>query len=590
MSAAARNILISLGVSLLFHLLLLKATSYVPMAHLPGVSGSVERLPETRLPIELTRVDEAELEKREAERKSADDAAEKARRKRELERSEAEDAAVARIFKEHELTRPQPAPLRFAGVSRRLDLPKRESRPEPPAAMAPRPEIVQIEMAQVPQRDRNDPGRVAVPKVERLDVNELKLPSLLPHGPLSDTETPALEVGLRMGRPRFSLPRNVGDEEVSRGVTGVYKGNSEVLRLTHGPKLPTAGDDEQTVPFDDFVNVRMLVKDDPREGGGYFVISIEANRKSESVQETPKDVLLAIDSSGSISGRQLNLFKEASYSALASLRENDRFNVVTFSNRPQARFQTFVPATEENRRLAVNFIRRLNNLGTTSVFGAIEPFIRSARQDATGRPLNIFLMTDGVSTVNIYNDDEFLRQVSGINPGQVSIFPFSVGEKANRELLDFLGFQNRGASLHAADLQGAKESLAAFIGRHSDLLVRNLEYVSSARTVRDIYPRKVQHLYRDSDVKLYGRFSPGETSVVLELVGYDSQNQRRSMIFQGVFAECRRTEEPLEQIWAGRKILDLVSSRMMAPDEATKKAIDREIRGLSEHYNLAVPY
>lgn len=585
MNAITRNILISLAVSLAFHLLLLALSSKVTLENMPGLTGEVERISETRPPVNVRLIKENEPKKKpddtlaNAKRDAADN-------KNALFENEAAEEAMFKLFENQKLREPPVPRLKFTGIERAEASAAKTEAPVAPAPLAPRPEIVAIDMANVPASDQAK-NRVLIPKVERTDVSDLQLPSLLPHGPLSGTTPEPFEVAMRMGRPHFRPPKNVGDEEVARGVTGVYKGGEGALRMI--PGMQAQDKQGSLVPFDDFVNVRMLVKDDPRTGGGYFVISIEANEKSNAVQDVPKDVLIAIDHSGSISDRQLTLFKQASCDTINSLKETDRFNVVTFTSRPQARFRTYVPALPENKKLGCAFVRRLRNLGTTSVYAALEPFLKNA-QASDGRPLNIFLLTDGVSTVNIFKDDEFLRKVNDINPGNVSIFPISVGKDANQDLLDFLGFQTRGSSIHATSVQEGTSRFSSFMGQHDSLLIRNLEYVSDARSVREIYPRKLQHLYRNSDVKLYGKYGAGDSSIVLDIIGYDGQNQRRNMIFQCVYAECQRTKEPLESMWGARKILDLVSEKMMATDEPSRKRIDAEIREISNKYNLAVPY
>ena len=101
----------------------------------------------------------------------------------------------------------------------------------------------------------------------------------------------------------------------------------------------------------------------------------------------------------------------------------------------------------------------------TDVFGGIAPFVQKSNRIAQ-RPLNIFLLTDGKSTINIYKEDDFIRRIVEMNPGNVSIYPFSAGQDANRQLLDYLGYLNRGYNFHLPDLKQFKSQLMSYIGAH----------------------------------------------------------------------------------------------------------------------------
>ena len=197
-----------------------------------------------------------------------------------------------------------------------------------------------------------------------------------------------------------------------------------------------------------------------------------------------KDTLFIIDRSSSISPGKFTEFKTAVLFALDYLNPGDRFDIGSFSDRPFTLSRQCIPATAGNLELGREYVRKLTRGGMTDVFAGIQPFVKSGGTDTT-RPLNIFLLTDGVSTVkNIYKGDVFLRSITGINPGNVSIFPFSAGKEANRELLDFLGFLNRGYSAHAETLPEVRASLAKFISNLSGLLIMDVQYMAPATLSR----------------------------------------------------------------------------------------------------------
>ena len=91
--------------------------------------------------------------------------------------------------------------------------------------------------------------------------------------------------------------------------------------------------------------------------------------------DIPKDTLLIIDHSASISPTKLSQFKAGAIESLSYLNPNDRFNVVSFTSKAQALYPNLVAATEQNRETASLYIQRLVRGGQTDVFGGIGPFV-----------------------------------------------------------------------------------------------------------------------------------------------------------------------------------------------------------------------
>ena len=460
-------------------------------------------------------------------------------------------------------------------------MPKLPAPPKPRSATAPRPQITEIDVAKLPPERVGD--RIVLPKASRQDVPDFNLPSLLPEGPLTPGAGPTYDVGLKINPPRFKPPVVIPDDETGAGATVSPMDSGKLLDAVGAGK---AGNLE-TEPFDQFVTTSIVVKDTP--DGGYFRLQLSANEKSDTVKEIRKDMMLIIDKSSSIPHRKFNAFKAAAATSLEYLNPSDRFNIVTFSDKPMPFATGYVPATPENISKARRFVSKLAKGGMTNLFDGLYPFVKST--DAKdGRPLNIFLLTDGISTVNIFKDDDFIRMVTDINPGHVSIFPFCAGDETNQDLLDFLGFLNRGSCFHADKLPDISKNLTGFITEHCNLLIRDLEYIAEGSVADSVYPRKLQHLYRGGKVTLYGRFLNTDKELVITLLGKDHSNTTRDIVLRFNLPNCRRTDAPIDKQWAATKILHLVADRTLSTDEAQKLRCTNEIKALAMKFSLSVPY
>lgn len=600
----SKYILISMVLSLLLHLLLLLTLAEVGIIQ-PGVAGTaVEEKP---IDITILPVDKPVTEPEKTDDVTPEEDGAQGSQASELLNKGYADPEVKEVFEKQKLTSPLPSPkINFAGLK------TSEIKPELPAPRtaveptAPRPEIIAIDIAALPKN--SNLNRVTIPKVERMDVPDVKLPSLLPHGPVVTGQGASYNVSMMFTPGEYKAPNvSIDDKGDGTGNGDVADSLVDLGLMPQPGNLPSPditadtsdADGGVIVSFEEFVDIKVVVKEDTMTGGGYFMASIKANEKSDAVREIPKDIVIIIDRSSSISPKKFSVFRDAAVQSLEYLNPKDRFNVVTFTDKPISFATGCIPATDENRAAARRFINSLTRGGTTSVFNGIQPYVKATVpvDDVTGRidirrarPLNIFLLSDGISTVNIYKDDDFLRSITGFNPGNVSIFPFCAGADANRDLLDFLGFLNRGQSFHARKLEDVKDNLRGFITNHSSLLIRDIEYMADKSIVKEIFPKKLQHLYRGSDVKIFGCYGPGDTEIVLRVVGYDSHNTRRDVMFRRTIAECEHTDRAIDVEWAAKKIIHLLADKTLAVSPQEKARLDSEINKIKAKFNLAVPY
>lgn len=452
---------------------------------------------------------------------------------------------------------------------------------------APRPEIIEIDFSNLPPPRRALPSRPRVQKLERAESSASMLPSLLPHGELTPgaggTHGLQLKVG---GRPAYGSPDALFADSASGG-DGVARVVLPALPIEAEAAPAPAVD--LPLPFDPFVTVAVRVIRDVAGSGGYFQVDITPNASSEALPDIAKDTLFIIDHSTSISVPKLNHFKAASQEALSYLNPADRFNVVSFTNSARTLYPDYTTVTPASQQQGANYIASLQRGGMTDVFGGVAPFVQKSNANAD-RPLNIFLLTDGQSTVNIHRPSEFLRQIVGMNPGNVSIFPFSAGRQANRQLLDFLGYLNRGSKCHVDDLPQLRPELIRYISLHSSLIIMDMQYTVPGLVSENVFPRTLPHLYRNESLRLWGRFQDVNDELVLSLSGRDASLRRRELIFRRRYAECPAGDKDLPSVWAGQKIIYLLALKTCTdnPDEAAAYA--NEILDLTRRYGVYAPY
>jgi len=335
--------------------------------------------------------------------------------------------------------------------------------------------------------------------------------------------------------------------------------------------------------LDRFLNVEMRVFLEP-EGGGYFRLDLKPNSESESLQNIPQNILFLIDVSKSIPKRKLQAFKEAVANALEYLGAEDRFNIVAFRGRSELLFDDFLLSTEHTRGKARSFLEQLESRGMTDLYGALAPFIDVPD---TVRPLTVFILTDGVSTVrDKLENKEIIRHVGNAATDNISIFTASAGPQINRTLLDILSFANRGRPLHDEKLTDFVDILQDFLTVHSELLVIDLDYqVSAGVAAKDIYPRDLSHLARGQMLSLYGRVSPGTERIAIQLKGRNGAGEIEEFVYQADIKEYTQDDPSLRQDWIVRKALHLYVENIMEPS----REIEEKLNALTRQYRIKLP-
>lgn len=595
----SKYILVSMGLSLLLHLLLLHITSEMLVGAHATQEGENRRFFERFLPVQI--LPEPELPKPEPvpekDKESVFPDPETMKKitsdmQREV-RQLANVRKIETIFQKDNLLDVPKTRFRLEGVDKQrppgLDTNADE---KPVLATAPRPEIIEIDYASLPAPRQALKMRTITPRLERESSDAAMLPSLTPHGPLTSSAGGAYGLSVKSGfKPSFGAPEIEVPELKQEAGAALSLQDSAPSPLEVATDLSaTRGNGAGLpLPFDGFVDIQVRVIKDQVGNSGYFQVDIIPNANSDALKDIAKDSLFLIDHSTSISPQKLSQFKLATREALSCLNPKDRFNVVAFTSTTNSLFQGYQAVNARNLAEADQYVAGLWRGGMTDVFGGVAPYVKNSNGDKN-RPLNIFLLTDGRSTVNIHEPPAFLRQISAFNPGNVSIYPFSAGTQANRQLLDFLGYLNRGGKCHVDEIEKLHEELVNYISTHSSLIIMDLKYTAEGPVSQEIFPRSLPHLYRNESLRLFGRFRNIEDELVLTLAGKDADLKIRDLIFRRRYRECPPASKELPREWAGQKILFLLALRNSTEDQRLIARYNAEINALTREYGVYTPY
>lgn len=159
---------------------------------------------------------------------------------------------------------------------------------------------------------------------------------------------------------------------------------------------------------------------------------------------SPKDMLILVDASGSVSGFTLKLIRISVSKMLETLADDDYVNVVYFNDKASyaACFENLVQANTRNKRLLKDAVQNISAKGTTNYRGGFEMAFKQLAQGNVSRAncnKIIMLFTDG-------GEERAEEIFEKYNPSQeVRIFTFSVGRhNYDKGPIQWMACKNKG--------------------------------------------------------------------------------------------------------------------------------------------------
>ncbi|XP_050963170.1 voltage-dependent calcium channel subunit alpha-2/delta-1a isoform X2 [Labeo rohita] len=159
---------------------------------------------------------------------------------------------------------------------------------------------------------------------------------------------------------------------------------------------------------------------------------------------SPKDMLILVDASGSVSGLTLKLIRTSVSEMLETLSDDDYVNIVSFNNSAKsvACFENLVQANVRNKKILKEAVQKITANGTTDYkIGFKEAFDQLSSMNVSRANCNkiIMLFTDGGEDTASEIFQEYNREK------KVRIFTFSVGQhNYDKTPIQWMACNNKG--------------------------------------------------------------------------------------------------------------------------------------------------
>ena len=168
---------------------------------------------------------------------------------------------------------------------------------------------------------------------------------------------------------------------------------------------------------------------------------------------SPKDVLILLDQSGSMTGNNFNIAKLTAKSLIDTLQQDDFFNVVTFRKATKFLIPCVTDLKQSSTKNKNTFKSAVDNLPSPNGVSDVRFAVKHAFDVLKFNNINkmtsskctkvLLLISDGIETLA----DSVLKDIEVLNEDkEVVIFSYIIGFSKNKDIMKDIACRNGGES------------------------------------------------------------------------------------------------------------------------------------------------
>lgn len=407
------------------------------------------------------------------------------------------------------------------------------------------------------------------------------------------------------GAFRYVYPQSAGlytqtplDEQSIR----VELSSNEAIRTLYSPSHRVAvnrpNDFSATVgyeaadvlPTDDFelyytvspeeIGLTLLSYKEAGEDGFFLLLVAPSIEPGEVVA---RDVILVVDTSGSMEGEKMAQAKQAAAYVVEHLNPEDRFALISFSTGVSLYEPELLPANQPGDYQ--QYINSLAAVGGTNISSALLEAANLVGEGDSRRPTTIIFLTDGVATEGITDTPLLLDTVGAALPDNARVFAFGVGDDVDTVLLDTLAAEQRGATTYVRPGQAVDEAVSAFYAKVGSPVLTDIALDMGAIRTDQMYPVELPDLFAGTQLVVAGRYRSGGPATIT-LTG-EANGQAQSFVYDDLQFRDEGGEAFIPRLWATRAIGHLMQQIRLSGESGE---LVQSIVNLSTRYGIITPY
>jgi Ca-activated chloride channel family protein len=319
---------------------------------------------------------------------------------------------------------------------------------------------------------------------------------------------------------------------------------------------------------------------------GYFLLLATPKVQLSPGYQVPRDMVLVLDTSGSMRGPKMDQARKALKYCLENLGPKDRFGVMNFATTVNKYRDNLVEASPEQLGQAAKWVDDLDATGGTAINDALAEAL-AMRTTEEGRTFTVVFFTDGQPTIGETDPEKILKNVAAKNTANTRIFTFGVGDDVNATMLDRLADDTRAVATYVRPAEDISVKAAGLYAKISHPVLTNLK-LATTNDVRfqEVYPPRLPDLFHGQQLVVLGRYS-GKGPAAIKLTGTVGM-EAKEFVYELTFPDKTGDDKGFtEEIWARRKVGYLLD-QIRANGE--KKELVDEVVALAKKYGITTPY
>ena len=178
-------------------------------------------------------------------------------------------------------------------------------------------------------------------------------------------------------------------------------------------------------------------------------ISYTSKYEENVTNETPGLFIFLVDQSGSMSGKSIDLVKQALLFFIQSLPANSYFQLIGFGSNFKKYNEEPVIYNKENVEKIINIINDLKaNLGGTNISSPLDAIYKDNNYSKINLSKNIFLLTDG----QVHDREQCINLIT-TNSSKFRIHSIGIGNDFDKILIERCGKLGKGTSSFVEEVE-----------------------------------------------------------------------------------------------------------------------------------------
>lgn len=327
------------------------------------------------------------------------------------------------------------------------------------------------------------------------------------------------------------------------------------------------------------IGLSLLTYKEPGENG-FFVLLAAPSVEVDPNQVIAKDVIVVLDTSGSMFGEKMDQAKAAAGYVIGQLNPQDRFGLVTFSTGVVPYQSSLVSASDGGD--VSSFINSIEAIGGTNISQALLEALAMADAE---RPTTIIFLTDGLATEGITDTGLLLDAFGQAARPNVRLFAFGVGDDVDTFLLDSLAQNYRGTSTYVRPGEAIDEAVSGFYAKVSTPVLADISLDFGGIIVEQMYPDTLPDLFAGSQLVLVGRYrDSGAAAITLRGT---VNGQQQVFTYSGNSFRSSGGDDFIPRLWATRAIGHLLTEIRL---NGENPELVQSVINLSVRYGIITPY